>query len=476
MLPLPDAVVHVFVLGLAGAAVVAACRFIYQRSHVCGVIVSGGLLLRLVSGATLFSLSYFDSSLLAGAHSGGGFWNLAPDARVYYGLASDAAARGISSIPPGSPSPFYLGLLGLWLAASGTSVLNAIFFNALCYVTSCLVLVIGIRPLYSRTSDWPGAPLLLALLTLTFSPILVMTSTQVLKDPLFSLLIVVAVVSALRILEALSRSSAPLAGWTAALVAAQLGIAGIRTYYAVFIWMSLAAAALCLIWRLPASHRLRGLTAAAALLCVLWAALIVGAGPYYAYYANLLRNTTGLRIPYITVVAPMPATGFVGEPDFGAIGGSVVNLRRGFVRAGGATNLSSAEQETAATPIEIIERAGLGLLAMFVPMTLLESAAIVDLQGGRGFLFVTDIDTLFMTVSLLVAVALIVRRRDAWRDQAPALLFGLILAVTCVLLMSYVITNFGTLFRLRLIGVAPVWLVPLAVVACRKESPRQCAA
>jgi hypothetical protein len=471
-------VVHLFVLGLAGAAAIAACWFIYQQSRICGVIVSGGLLLRLVTGATLFSLSYFDSSLLAGAHSGEGFWNLAPDARVYYGLASDAATRGISSIPSGSPSPFYLGLLGLWLAAAGTSVLNAIFFNVLCYVISCLVLVIGIRPLYSRTSDWPGAPLLLALLTLTFSPILVMTSTQVLKDPLFSLLIVVAVVSALRILEAVSRqdrSPATLAGWTAALVAAQTAIAGIRTYYSVFIWIAFAVAALCLIWRLSTALRLRGLAAAATLLCVLWAALIVGAGPYYAYYADLLRNTTGLRIPYVTVVAPTPARGVVGEPDFGALGGSVVNLRRGFVRAGGATNLSSANREASDTPLEIIERAGLGLLAMFVPMTLLESVAIVDLQGGRGFLFVTDIDTLFMTASLLVALALTLRRRDAWHDNAPALLFGLILAVTCVLLMAYVITNFGTLFRLRLIGVAPAWLVPLAVVACRKERSQECA-
>jgi hypothetical protein len=273
-----------------------------------------------------------------------------------------------------------------------------------------------------------------------------------------------------------TRWSAALALWAAALVAAQLGIAGIRTYYAVFIWGSFAAAALFLIWRLPSTLRMRSVAAAGSLLVLLWAALIVGAGPYYAYYADVLRNMTGLRIPYVTVVATTPATSLVGEPDLGAVGGAVLNLRRGFVHTGGATNLSSADQETSDTVFQIVERAGIGLLAMFVPMTLLESAAIVDMQGGRGFLFVTDVDTLFMTVSLLAAIALIVRRRDAWHDQAPALLFGIVLVVTSLLLMSYVITNFGTLFRLRLIGVVPAWLVPLAVVAYRKEGTPECVA
>ena len=163
----------------------------------------------------------------------------------------------------------------------------------------------------------------------------------------------------------------------------------------------------------------------------------------------------------------------VAEPDVSAIGGAMLNLRLGFVRAGGATNLSSTDQEGGPTSAgEIVQRAGLGLLAMFVPISILESASIVDLEGGRGFLFVTDIDTAFITVSLLVAAVLIYRRRDAWRAQAPALIFGTILAVTCVLLMAYVVTNFGTLFRLRLIGVTPGWLVPLAVVAYRHDQSR----
>ena len=280
--------VQIVVLGLALAGVIAACRWIYARSPLFGVIVACGLALRLLSGGAMFALSYWESPFLAEAHSGGGFWELAPDARVYYTLASTAADRGISSIPPGSPSPFYVTVLGLWLAASGTSVLNAVLFNALSYVVACLVIVAGIAPVQANSTPGRNAPLLLALVSVTLSPILLMTSTQVLKDPLFALLIVVAFVGVLRLLDLLPQLPSRvgnLLAWTGALLIAQYGIAGIRTYYAVFVLMAFTAAAASLLWRAPAGGRLRAAVAAGSMVCLLWAALIAGAGPY------LLRTT-----------------------------------------------------------------------------------------------------------------------------------------------------------------------------------------
>jgi hypothetical protein len=42
-------------------------------------------------------------------------------------------------------------------------------------------------------------------------------------------------------------------------------------------------------------------------------------------------------------------------------------------------------------------------------------------------------------------------------------LFGLILAAATTILLGYVVTNFGTLWRMRPLAAVPIWLLVLAL-------------
>lgn len=105
----------------------------------------------------------------------------------------------------------------------------------------------------------------------------------------------------------------------------------------------------------------------------------------------------------------------------------------------------------------------LGLGAVFVPVSLLRATGLVSFEGGGRFLLLTDIDTLYLDGAVAWCLAFVWRRRAAitggWTLAAVLLLLGTVGAV----LVGYVVTNYGTLFRLRLLAVVPFWLLPLVV-------------
>jgi hypothetical protein len=102
-------------------------------------------------------------------------------------------------------------------------------------------------------------------------------------------------------------------------------------------------------------------------------------------------------------------------------------------------------------------------MAMFVPTTLLQALSIIDIQGGRGFLYVTDVDTLFINFSIIGIGWLMIRERRQLRHRQVYLFFCLTIFLLSTLLLAYVVTNLGTLFRLRLIAMVPFWMAPLAI-------------
>jgi SAM-dependent methyltransferase len=78
----------------------------------------------------------------------------------------------------------------------------------------------------------------------------------------------------------------------------------------------------------------------------------------------------------------------------------------------------------------------------------------------------------FMDLTIVAAIALFARRRSAIGDRLAYVCIAPTLAVASALLMAYIVTNFGMLFRLRLMAAAPLWLLPLAVLGrSRAERP-----
>ena len=119
-----------------------------------------------------------------------------------------------------------------------------------------------------------------------------------------------------------------------------------------------------------------------------------------------------------------------------------------------------------AIPVTVLDQlsalaTGLGLV--FVPISLMQKVLGVDLPGGRGLLAFADVDTIYMDVVTLVVLTLVWRRRHAIGDRLPFVVFGLTLSAVTALLLGYVVTNYGTLWRMRLLVTIPLWVVVVAL-------------
>jgi hypothetical protein len=104
-----------------------------------------------------------------------------------------------------------------------------------------------------------------------------------------------------------------------------------------------------------------------------------------------------------------------------------------------------------------------GLATVFVPISIVRALGWVDFARVRGPLWVTDIDTMLLDLFVLASVALVVVRRDRVGPNLPYVWFVVSLALLISLLLGYIVTNLGTLFRLRLMVAVPLWMLPLAV-------------
>jgi hypothetical protein len=58
-----------------------------------------------------------------------------------------------------------------------------------------------------------------------------------------------------------------------------------------------------------------------------------------------------------------------------------------------------------------------------------------------------------------------IRHRATVQASLPGVLFVVVLVSVTTILLAYIVTNFGTLFRLRTVMSVPAWLTPLAFAA-----------
>ena len=203
-----------------------------------------GLLLRVGLGLLAFWISYLDLPLGRGLHSANGFWEVAPDAYSYAVRASQAAREGLATIAGGSPSPGYVRILAVWMRLVGISPASGMFLNLVLYGLLCALVVQAWKPFGEWRRDLPPA---LFLAGFSFSPALLYHSTQPLKDEAFAVFTAIAAVGSWFVLPAISplrRGGSlwgSLSGLGLLLVALYL-MAGIRLYYAMFVWCSLVVA------------------------------------------------------------------------------------------------------------------------------------------------------------------------------------------------------------------------------------------
>jgi hypothetical protein len=312
----------------------------------------------------------------------------------------------------------------------GQTPLTAVALNLACYV----VVVIAIAGAAGRERT-----AIFATAAITVSPALLIFGTQALKDT-FGVTLICLALAGVRLwslgLLAVDRAARirELSGLSL-LALAVFAISGLRAYYGLFLFGGFLGASAALVFLLP-SVRSRVLLAHALAVPALWLMFVAGAGAYYPYYGSLVRASFGAPFAPLT---------------------ELENARVAFSATGGGTAIDEPADDFGRDRAPVA-RLAQGVAAMFVPISLLRELGIVRFSGGRGLLLLTDLDTVMLDVSLIIAFFLMFRMRPA---PVPSVnVFGLLVFLVTAVTMAYVVTNYGTLFRLRLLVSAPLWLLP----------------
>lgn len=439
------------VLGAVLVLVLLAHRDVSRRSRRAGWFLAVGVAGRLLLASTLFFVSYLEVPLLAGLQAGDGFWDLAPDARVYFQAAAAGLQGGV--LPPNTPSPGFVWGLAAWMWLVGSSPAAAALLNTLFYVATCWLLVRLLR-------DDPVAADV-GVFAFTASPSLVFFGTQALKDAFFAGVVATTCAAAWKLIGP-ARPSRPLAPSTlasGAIVLAGLAIASsVRTYYAVFLWGGLAVVLLGRALFGGRAGRVARTAAAVAWIALAWGVIAYTAGARFDTLAwRLVAGTAG---PPPGVEASLPAKAVE----------ALDAARGGFLRSGGATNAPGAP--VARDLPGRLRTVASGAMLVFVPVAVLRPLGLVSFTGGRGLTGLADIDTVFTDVSLLALALLAWRRWRQGRLNVPYALFVVLVAGTTALALAYVVTNFGTLFRLRLMVSVPFWMLALAMARPEESGGR----
>jgi hypothetical protein len=400
------------------------------------VLFAAGLLVR-ASGALFFCVtSYFQLPFMTGLQMGNGFWRLAPDAQEYYRLSSQVAEHWQSTITPG-----YVGPLALWMRLVGVNPGSPPLFGLVLHAVSVVAVVAVFGRARTRESQ---QALALGVAALSFSPMLVYASVFGLKDVLVTALVVMLAIAYLTLFAAVWTRAALRGNLLAAggAVLAICLIAAIRTYFAILMWAATAVACVGSVMA-GRSSRLRHLVQAVVMLPAL--ALAIGIGAETDYFPRTFFSHRGPTLH-----------GGLDEMD----------RRREAIDAYGGDSMFNRRTGTGLG--DRFRGLAIGLGGVFVPSSVLERLGVVEIHIRKSARLVADADTLMLDLtSALVVWLLIVNRR---RINPAPLVFAVALALLVALPLAYVMTNYGTLIRLRLMVAAPIWLLTLAL-APRSAAP-----
>lgn len=433
------------------AGIVWLVRSVRRASRTLGLIMACGLLLRAGIALTFFWIGARNLPILQSLRTPEGVWTFALDSARYLRDASTMVEEGYFAAPAGL-APEYVVWLTAWMHLLGTSGITAPLLN-LTLFAAVVWLIVKAAPPVGRDSD--DLPQLAMVGSLAFSPALLLHGSQALKDDLSTALIAVACVGALylfgREYGGAGRSRMHFIGLFMMLGSGYL-LFGLRNYAA-----GLVGAATVVALVLPAAFRATTLRTIA-----LWsgAVLLVVGGAGIGIWMGIAGDAASAMLDTAWQQGVELGTKALLVPD---------DLRHGFHQSGGNTNLAPGPVPEPGSPVVILtwpERTRAlvtGIAATFVPMTLLQASGAVELGIGASLRLAIDLDTLFLDTSIVVSLVLLLRRRPAVRWHRQYVCFALALAVITCALMAYIVTNFGTLFRLRVMLAVPIWMLGLAI-------------
>lgn len=453
-----SAILQTAMAGLICAGLFWTCRWVSRRSPLAGMVLAACLLIRTSVAMFFFWTSFLGLPFLEKLQMGNGFWTLAPDAQEYFRLISRAAADWHYHDPEGRSFGFVV-TLGLWVRAVGVNPASVLFFNLVLSVAIVAAIVAAFGRFRDRQAEWAAAASVAAF---SFSPMLTFTTVQGLKDVFVMALVIAVAIAGMTLLQ----SASPRADLKNHLIALTVAagsvwlLAATRIYLAMLIWAAIAAAYVMGALFAGRSMWPRFVVRSAAVLLVLGVAVFSGGeDSYYTQLArDMLVDAAKKAVPSWAAATPPP------KPPKPIVrrGLQALDQRRdGFTRSGGGTALEPAAADTGAR--DRSRALFSGLAVTFVPMSILQRLSIVKMPRQSGLFILADADTLFLDLTIVAIGWILIRNRQ---HLDPGLtVFLVVLAMLTTVLMAYIVTNYGTLIRLRLMSAAPIWLLPLSIAS-----------
>ena len=449
------------------------------------LIIALGFIARAFGGQLLFWISWLKLPLARSLQLGNGFWFIAIDGPGYLSFANELIGYGpkaILFVSTAYKSRVYTQAFTVAVAAFGVVASVAILFNCAAYLATCAIIQRLGRDSRKERSR------LVALAAVAFGPGMILWSLQALKDTFFLFLVAALIWACFRWQElwreGASRKWRRLLACAASMVILTYAIGGIRWYFAAIVW---AMSAIFFIQvALSARSRAFALLAGGLLFVLLSQAVRLGGDDDIPWQVRRILAPGAV----MTLRLWNPSAAPTWQPS--SVPRLVVEVRGGFDHTPGATMIlagpalspaSSQEKKVAAVPspsvasqppafLKVLATLLTGFAAMFIPRFLAQAAGLIHIGGGRGFWVFVEADTLVVDAVVLFAVIYCWRALRSWARVTPLFILLALVFLATAGPMMYAVSNFGTLFRLRLMVYFIAALLPLTLAPRVEVDPQ----
>jgi hypothetical protein len=397
-------------------------------------IVAAGFVIRTLSAAALFWISYLRLPILRSQQLGNGLWFFASDGMLYMSQAAELAAGGFFHLLVGQPGwtpNFYIRTLAAFVWLLGDSAAVGILLNLVAWLGCALIVV-----------RWTSSRL--PLLAITFAPAAILWSLQPLKDSLFTLLVLLFFFMLGRFFEAHTWRS------VIALAVLSAAIGSLRWYFGVM--LASASELGLLIDVLRARLRLRHvLTAAATALLLICGAAFGVWGQVPVRFDTIIRMSPRDWPHFAAYMIEHARDGFDAHAGPTAIRpGPLVS--RSWAPGDSDGHIDYARMVAQSKPLPrglVRTRLLAGLTVVFIPHAVASPLGLVHVAGGRGLWWFADAETLVFDAVAVLALLAVITAFRTHKLRNPLLWQLLALVIVLTLALAYAVTNFGTLFRHR---------------------------
>lgn len=409
----------------------------FAREDLATWVVGVGFLVRSVLSTVLFFVSWMELPVGRALQLGNGLWFFANDGVAYLNTADRLLGRGLLYVVVGDRDEaafVYVQLVAVAKLVLGPHVSSGLMINLFSFLAAALVIA-----RWGREALCPRHAVI-ALFALSLDPSFILWSTQPLKETLFSWLVVLfsyAIWKSTRMIV-LPREELDIAAVTKLAMLLTVTVylmGGVRWQYGLVILVAFV----------PIST---------------WSAALPGRSGLWWRLMYAFGFFVPMSLAYTLSRPGSLEARFVWFKNLPAwlvryVEGNRTTFEELF---SGASTINAGRVIESLPFSDVLARGAMALM----PRAVTESLGLATAAGGRGLWLFAELDTLFLAGFVFVVLRLAWLGRPLRLTRTP--IMGFLLTLLLVTLpMLYVVSNFGSLLRYRMMLMLPILLIPLTI-------------